>query len=286
MDPEQGILKVHENPMIEFLIIFILAVFRVAEPERVGVVDFFRLRKLGHLFCFGSAVLVLLVSHGNFLFHRLGIGILQEDGVSHESAVALQDLPDFPDLQEFLFLLGYMQNDICAVGSPCAAGDFKIHSILRNPVHGLCGFLAGKRLDFHLVGDHEDRIEPKAEMSDDVALFLRIVPLELLHEFGGAGESNLVDVFLDFLRRHTDTGIRDADGFLFLVYGHGDLHLFPGVRMQHAEFRDRITGIRNRFPQENILIGVQPAFDNRHNILRVDGDAAVFLLNRHGSSTS
>ena len=286
MDPEQGILKVHENPMVEFLIVLILAVLRLAEPEGIGIVDLFRLRQLCNLFRFGSSVLVLFISDRNFLLHRLGVGVLQEDGVSHEPAVPLQDLPGFPDLQELLFLLGDMQNDIRAVGGSRAGRDFKIHPVRGNPVHRLRAFLAGKGFDFHPVGDHEDRIEAQPEMPDDVALLLRVVPLELLHEFGGAGKGDLIDVLLDFFRRHADPGIRNADGLLFLIHGHLDLHLLPGVRVQHAELRDRVAGIRNRFPQENILIGVQPALNDRHDILRVNGDAAVFFLNRHGSSTS
>ena len=91
-------------------------------------------------------------------------------------------------------------------------------------------------------------------MADDIVLLLRLLVLKLLHELRRAGEGHLVDVLPDLVRGHADAGIGDGDELLFLVHLHIDGHGLLTVRMQHAELGDRVAGVGNRLPQENILV--------------------------------
>ena len=59
------------------------------------------------------------------------------------------------------------------------------------------------------------------------------VILIFLHELLRAGEGNLVDVFVNFLSRHTDTTVRDSDGVLV------ELHLYGQVAQLALELTYR-----------------------------------------------
>ena len=60
-------------------------------------------------------------------------------------------------------------------------------------------------------------------MADDSFVFSLV--LVFLYEFSGSREGDLVDVFLDFFRGHTDTVIRNRDGFLVFVKTYFHLQL-------------------------------------------------------------
>ena len=267
--------------MVELLILLVRAVGGLLQPQGRGLVDLLGLRNLDDLFGLRRAVLVLLIPDRHVLFHGLRVGVLQHYRISHVAAVAVQDLPDLPHVQEFLFLLRDMQDNVRAVGLALAAGKLEAHAVLRYPVNRLRLALAAEGLDFHLVTDHEDGIEAQAEVADDIALLLRLLVLKLLHELRRAGESHLVDVLADFICGHADTGIGNPDLFLFLIHGDSHAHGFLTVRMEHPELGDSVTGVGNRLPQENILVRIQPAFDHRHYILRVNRYGTFFFLHCH-----
>ena len=268
--------------MVEGLVFLLRAVGGLLQPQRRHIVDLLGLGQLHHLFGLGRPVLVLLVPHRHFLFHRLGVHVLQHHRVSHVAAVAVQHLPHLPYFQEFLLLFGNVQDDVRPVFLPAAVGNLKAHPVLGYPVDRLGPFLAAQGLDLHLFAHHEDRVEAQAEVADDVPLLLRLL-LKLLHEFAGAGEGHLVDVFPDLFLRHADARVGDADDLLFLVHRHRHLHVLPAVRVEHPELGDGVARVAYCFPQENILIGIQPSFDDRHDILRLNGYGAFFISDCHFS---
>ena len=173
-----------------------------------------------------------------------------------------------------------MKDDVRSVGGPAAFRDFIAHAVLGFPVDRFRAFPAGQALDFHLLADHEYGIEAQAEMADNVALLLRLV-LKLLHELRRAGKSDLVDIFPHLVRRHPDAGIGNPDRLPLLVHRYRHGHLFFAVRMQHPVFGDRVAGVGNLFPQENILVGIKPALNDGHNILRINRYGSVLFLNCH-----
>ena len=63
------------------------------------------------------------------------------------------------------------------------------------------------------------------------------VVLVFLNELLGAGESDLVDVLIDLLGRHTDTPVRDRDRFVI------ELNLYGQI----AEFAFKLAYGRKRF---------------------------------------
>ena len=88
-------------------------------------------------------------------------------------------------------------------------------------------------------------------------------------EIGCAGESDLVDIFLDFFVSHADAVIHDLHDFFVFVQYHmngkafisRDMVCFPH---NHELFQLGycVTGIGYQFTDENILIGIEPFFDN------------------------
>ena len=171
-----------------------------------------------------------------------------------------------------------MQDDVRAVLGALALAQLEGHAVLADPVDRLRARLSGQGDDLDLFADHEYRIEAQAKVTDNVALLL--VALEVLHELRRTGERHLVDVAADFIGRHADAGIGNGDGLLVLVDGDQHAHVLLGAEL-HAELSDCVAGIGHHLTQEDILIGIQPALDDRHNVLRVDGYGTLFHIDCH-----
>ena len=111
-------------------------------------------------------------------------------------------------------------------------------------------------------------------MSDDLILVGLI--LILGNKIRSAGKCDLVDIFLHLVRRHTDTVIGDFDR-LFLGM---DLYVDPRLKIirqgifphhiQLFQLCDRVASVGDQLPIKNILIGIQPLFNNRKNIIAVN----------------
>ncbi len=133
----------------------------------------------------------------------------------------------------------------------------------------------GQGVDGHQIRHHEGGIEAQAEVSDDlVAVGLVLVPV---HEGFRAGEGNVVDVFLHFLRRHAKTVVRDLYGLRLRIQHHIDPGL-PVLRQltlahhfQLFQLGDGIAAVGNQLTIENIMVAVQPLLDNGKHVLTVDG---------------
>ena len=119
-------------------------------------------------------------------------------------------------------------------------------------------------------------------MPDDAAVFA-FRRLILLEEFFRARERDLRDVLAHFVRRHADAVVGNAKRALLLV--RHDVHgiIFLGLRLaagrEHFVFRDGVASVGNDFAQENVLVRIQPALDHRHDVLRMNGNAAFFSHN-------
>lgn len=95
-------------------------------------------------------------------------------------------------------------------------------STVAAPFHGNSAFFVRFRHDLYFLGNHERGVETKTEVTDDRSG----VVLVFLDELLGAGESDLVDVLIDLLGRHTDTPVRDRDRFVIELNLYGQIAEF------------------------------------------------------------
>ena len=275
MHPEQRVLEGVEQLAIGFFVFFLGAILGVFQPQGVYIVN--GLGRLG-LFLLGRAVyrglLFLIggifVGGGSLFFRRLG-KILQIDGHAHIPAIALQHLAHPVRIQKFLFLVQDVQRDGGAALRARAVPHFKGHAVLALPMHGSRPLLPGMGFDGHLIRRHKRGIEAQAEMADNAAL---IVAGVIFEEFLGAGKGHLVDVFFHFLRRHADAVIGKTQLARFFIHRHGDAQILARFALEHFVFGHCVAAVADHFADENILIGIKPALNHRHNILRVDGNIA------------
>ena len=105
-------------------------------------------------------------------------------------------------------------------------------------------------------------------MADDVANLV----LVLLQELAGAGERNLVDVFVNLFFCHADTVIDNLEGLGFLVQLNAHIQLAQlffvvAARGQRFHLLRGVHGIGHQFAEENLVVTVQELFDNRENVL-------------------
>ena len=115
--------------------------------------------------------------------------------------------------------------------------------------------------DADLLRDHEGRIEPDAELADDVhigALVLSVLLFELL----GARMGDCAEVLVEIFLGHADTVIGDHDGAGILIEGKTDgkgalVHLHIRVREAlEAQLVDSIRCIRDELAEEDLLVRI------------------------------
>ena len=272
MHPEQGLLKGVEQLAVGFLVFVLGAVLGRFEPEGMHVVQ--GLFRLGLFFLLGAGGLAVLP--GGLIFAQ----VLQINGHAHVPAVALQHLPDAVTVQEFLFVLHDVQNHGGAALRAPAVPHGEGHAVLAFPDDGGGALLIGQGVDGHFVGGHEGGIEAQAEMADDAALVVAGVVFE---ELLGAGEGHLIDVFFHFPGGHADAVVREAQFARRLVHRDGDPQVLVRFALEHFVLGDGVAAVAHHFTDENVLVGIQPALDHRHDVLGMDGNAA---LGFHGMSAS
>ena len=149
------------------------------------------------------------------------------------------------------------------------------HAVLADPADGFGAFCAGEGIDGDFIRDHKGGIEAQTKVADNAAL---VIALVILQEFFGTGESDLVDVLFDFLGRHADAVIGKTNLFCFFIQRDGDTIVAFLVGVKHFFFGDGITAVGNHFADEDVLIGIEPALNDGHDVLRVDGNVAFLLL--------
>ena len=136
-------------------------------------------------------------------------------------------------------------------------------------------FLIGKRINLHLISNHERRIESQTEMSDHIILCSLV--LIFLKELCRAGKCDLSDIFLHFIRCHTKTIIDKLHRLLFRIDDHFNLRLISlreFILSHHVQFFqlcDRVASIGYHLTYKNIMIRIHPFLYDRKYILAVNG---------------
>ena len=151
---------------------------------------------------------------------------------------------------------------------------------VRLPMHALAPFAVGLREDLDVVRDHVCGIKAEAEVTDD-ALSARF--FVFFEEVRSTREGDLRDVFFHFLFGHTDAVVFDGQRSRLVVRRDDDPIAF--VFRSFAErdelfiLRDGIRCVGDDLPQKDVLIRIQPLFDDGHHIFACDPDIALSFHN-------
>ncbi len=183
-----------------------------------------------------------------------------------------------------------MQSDLGAAIFFVEFFKFVAGGAVAGPMRPCSVLLIRTGTDLHLVRHHEGGIEPQAEVADDLVFIFDI--FELLHELLGGGESDLVDIFADFIGGHADAVVLDGQGAGILVDADvdgvivGNLQPFDDVDM--LQLMNGVDRVGDQLPQENFMVAVEPFLDDGKDIFGMNGDAAFFNLFflGHGSESS
>ena len=122
--------------------------------------------------------------------------------------------------------------------------------------------------DLDVVGDHIGGIEAESEVPDDPVSARFFVFFE---EIRRARKGDLRDIALDLLLAHADPVVLDGEGARLLVRGDGDLERLVS-RLGFADvdeflkFRDRVRRVRDNLAQKDVLIRIQPFFNDGHHV--------------------
>ena len=116
----------------------------------------------------------------------------------------------------------------------------------------------------YFIRYHECGIEAQSEMTDDLVGIALV--LIFLNEIRSTGKCDLVDILFHFVGGHTQTVILEGQCLLLRI--HDDIHtslITFGKRIfsHHVQLRDQLS-------VENVVIGIQPLFNNRKNVFTVD----------------
>ena len=142
-------------------------------------------------------------------------------------------------------------------------------------MHRRASLFVRQSVDGYLVRHHKRRIEPQAKMPDNL-VFIGLV-FVFFQKILGAGKSDLVNILFHFLRSHADSVIGHLNGLVVGIYRNLNLILQAfrtGVlahQLQLLQLGDGVASIGYQFPVKNIVVGIQPLFDNREYILAVNG---------------
>ena len=202
---------------VEFLILFLLALARRMQKQRICFVDglgLLRLLRLLIVLLLGGLLFCLfgLLLHLHFVFE------VNRDG--HERAVFLQYALDAVLVREFIAVLVQIKRDHRAALRVIGIVHGKFHALFRFPVNGLCARLIGKRVDGHLMGYHEGAVKAETEMTDDL-VFVGLV-FVFFKEIRSSGKRYLVDVLFHFFGGHADTVIDKCEGLLLGIRANGN----------------------------------------------------------------
>ena len=277
MDPEKRFLVVAEDLPVKFLIFLVGAGGGGLQPERFGVVDGLR------GFRFLNGLRAVLILHG-LRFFGLLVRVGEIDRVRHERAVFFQHFAGAPFIGELQRVFGEVQRDRGAALRAVTGFQAEIHAAFGFPVNGLGTFLPGEGIDGDLVGDHEGRVEAQAEVADD--LVLGGLVLIGVQKVRSAGKGDVVDVFLYFLSGHAEAVVLKAEDLIRRIGGHVNAQFFLGIQsrfthqFQFFQFGDGVAAVRDHLAEKDIVVGIEPLFDDRKHVFRVHGKVAVFSIHK------
>ena len=141
-------------------------------------------------------------------------------------------------------------------------------------MHCLGAVLVGQGINVYFIRYHECRIEAQSKMTDDLVGIALV--LIFLNEIRCARKCDLVDVLFHFVVSHAQTVILEGQCLLFRI--HDDIHTSliafrQGIFSHHVQLFQLghgIAAVRDQLSVENIVIGIQPLFNDRKYVFTVN----------------
>ena len=126
----------------------------------------------------------------------------------------------------------------------------------------------------YFIRYHECGIEAQSEMTNDLVGIALV--LIFLNEIRSTGKCDLVDILFHFVGGHAQTVILESQSLLFRI--HDDIHTSlitfrKRIFSHHVQFFQLghgITAVGDQLSVENIVIGIQPLFNDRKNVFTVN----------------
>ena len=250
--PKRGRLIQQFRPLCDFQLLFILFFFLLdLFYDGIRIQFFFRLDDL----CFRR------IRFGKVNLRR------------HKVTIFLNNLSRLIFITELETIFVNIEGDLCSYLGSAPLFHIEFRSSVTFPMHRFGSLFIGKRIDVYLIRHHKCGIKTKAKMSDDL-IFIRFI-LILFKKVGCPGKSDLVNILFHLVRRHADTVINKFQRLFFRIDYHFYLCLIIirqntfSHHFQLFPLRNRIAPVGNHLSHENIMVGIQPFFDNRKNIIAV-----------------
>ena len=296
MDPEQRLLPLVEGVAVELLVLLLGAVLGGLEVERAGGVEHLGELLLGLLVVVVLVVVALLALAAVLvvmvvvvtalavlvvlrlllcgLLGGLLLGLhLAEDGHGHEGAVLADDLAHLVAVEELVGLVVEVEGDGGADLLALALLHGVLHGAVGLPRHGRRAGQAAERVDAHLLGHHERRVEAQAEVADDLLAGV----LVLLQEVARAGERHLVDVLAHLVGGHAHAVVGEGEDAVLLVHHHVDGGcVVLGDLAHHAALGHRVAAVGDQLTHKNVAVGIQPLLDDGQKVFGMYGKLSFF----------
>ena len=200
VNPEQRLVGHRVQCSVESLVVIVLKCRRCLCPQRLHAVDDVVLVRVNHLFLFRAPLLLLSES----------------DWYRHELAVFVEQFLNLVLFEELFAVVADMQHDVrTSLCFPCFR-NLVFRASVASPFDSLCPLFIRQSDDIHFVRYHERGIEAESEVSD----YLVGVVLVFVKEIRHAGESNLIDIAVNFLFCHTDAVVADGECASVFVEGY------------------------------------------------------------------
>ena len=245
MLPGERFAAVVRDGRVEVLVLFFRDFLRALAPERRLVVQ------AGRFLGFRFALVVL---------RRL---VVQVDAVGDELRILADDAFDAPFGREVVEILAVLQveRDFRSHAFFRHVGDFVGAAAVRAPQ--VSGFLAGlARENLDLACDHEDGIEPDAELSNQIDVRL-VGILQVLHEMLRSRTGDRAEAAFEVFLVHADAVILDGQRPALGIDGQVDSQLgaFGEERRvregKEAALVERVRGVRNQLAEKDFLVAVE-----------------------------
>ncbi len=250
MNPEQGVVVAGIQFAVECQIVLVGEFGGFLCPLRLCAVD--------------NKVAVGVLPFAVFPFALLAA----DNRHGQEAAIFAQEGVDTFLFEEFGAVAVDMQHNVGAAFGAGAFTEGVFGRAVAFPAHRSGTFAVAQRVDFHLVGNHECRVEAQAEVADDGVRAVFVFIEEVL----GTRKGNLVDVFFDIVGVHADAAVAHCQCACGFVEGHSHrgiayLALEFAERRQGAQFLCGVHGIAHQFAEEDFVVAVEELLYYRKDVL-------------------
>ena len=245
VDPGEGFVEIVGDVLVEALVVVVTELALAPCPQGGGGVDRFFAR-----------VLVLAFLFPLPLFRH-------EDRDRDVIGVLAHDAPQAVAVEEFVLAVAKVEHDLGAPRLDLDGLDGELALPARFPAHAFRRGPAGAaRGDGDAAGDDEARVEPHAELTDELRV-LRAVAGQGLEESAGPGAGDGPEVGGDLLAGHADAVVSYRDRARVAIERDVDLQIAVALvetvvgQGLETELVRGVGGIGDQFPEEDLLVAVK-----------------------------